>query len=437
MQIVKVGITYQQAPISVREKVTFSEDVANRAMKHLNAYEAIHENVIFSTCNRTEIYAVTESAEIGVQRIKQFMMGNFQIDQYEWEQYFTCTFDHIAIGHLFKLTAGIDSMVIGETQILGQVKEALAKAQAINATRKMLNELFKRAITFAKRAHQDTGIGKQAVSISYVAVELIKQIFRNIEDKHVVIVGAGETGEISMKNLQGAGVSEMTVINRTFRRAQTLAEKFHADTATYEQLTDMLVEADIAITATASSNIILTGNMLEAVMEKRNGRSLCLIDIAVPRDVDPKGKDLENLLLYDVDDLQDIANKNIDSRRKAAIMVEQQITKEIEAFDGWIAMQDAVPIIKALQEKSYAIQEQTWQSIERKIPDLTEHEMEVLQKHMKSIANQLLQEPIQKAKMMANSKERLALLQDIFGLENVREKSDQDNGRDVEQCMNL
>lgn len=417
MQIIKVGISYHHAPIAIREKATFSGVEAEHAMTRLNLQEVIMENVIFSTCNRTEVYALAREAETGIQAVQQSLMEWFQMEQHECMHYFTSASNQDAISHLFKLAAGLDSMVIGETQILGQVKDAFTHAMAIKATGKMLNELFKRVITFAKRSHKDTAIGEHAVSISYVAVELAKRTFDNIADKRAVVVGAGETGELSLKNLQGAGVSNVTVINRTFKRARALAETCHAEIAPYGQLTDVLVEADIVITATASPQVILTRQMLEDVMEKRKGKTLCLIDIAVPRDVDTDARDLTGLYLYDVDDLAHIANKNMATRKKVADEIEQEINVEVEAFYEWVTMQDAVPVIRALQEKSLNVQKSTWLSLRRKLPDLTEHEAEVLQKHMKSIAHQLLEEPLRKAKSMGRSEEGLAQLRDVFGLD--------------------
>lgn len=417
MRIINVGISYHHAPIDVREKMAFSQENVTHAMGALSEKPPILENVIFSTCNRTEVYAVVEDSEYGIQTIKQFLSDWFQTDLADITDYFTVLIEREAIRHLLKLATGLDSMVIGETQILGQVKDALSLAQETKTTGKLLNESFKRVITFAKRAHKDTSIGRQAVSVSYVAVELAKKTFDKMANKNALIVGSGEMGELSLKNLQGAGVSTVTVTNRTFERAEQLADRFQARAVPYDKLSQAMIEADIVITSTGSSDVIVTQEMLSGVMGKRDSSPLCLIDIAVPRDVDPQAGKLDNVYLYDVDDLERIAHENIAARKRTAEWIEGQLTTEVEAFYEWLGMQDAVPVIKALNDKSHAIQQKTMASIKRKIPDLTEREIDVLEKHTKSIANQLLEIPIEQAKTMSHSKEALTLMEEIFGLD--------------------
>lgn len=423
MHIVKVGISYHEAPIEVREKVTFNHETAREGMRALLSYAAISESVIVSTCNRTEIYAVVEDVHKGVQSITYFLENRFHMAHETEKSYFTSLSDEEAVGHLFRLTSGLDSMIIGETQILGQVRGAFANAQSAKTTGKILNELFKRTITFAKHVHQHTDIGRHAVSVSYVAVELAKRTLGGIKNKHVVIIGAGEMGELSMKNLQGAGAGELTVMNRTLERAKALANTFGAHAVSYSHLTETISTADIVITSTASSQAVLTHERLHGIMEKRNGKPLCLIDLAVPRDIDPKVKELDHVSLYDMDDLQLITGENMATRKKAAQKVARDITKERTSFYSWMRMRDAVPAIKALKEKSTRVQASVLTSIKQKIPDLTERETKVIAKHLQSVAHQLLNEPIEKVKTMGHSKDGLALFEDIFGLN----KEDDDN----------
>src|SRR5699024_3562510 len=213
MHMIKVGLNYRIAPLEVREKVSFSSNEIEEAMRLLNEKYTILENVIISTCNRTEIFAVVEQVDSGILSLQQFMMDWFQLQENEFMNYFQNSKDNDAIRHLFTLAIGLDSMVIGETQILGQLRSAFLTAQAINTTGKLLNELFKRVITFAKRSHKETGIGEHAVSISYVAVELFKKVFGNMQDTRAVVLGAGEMGELTVKNLQSAGLERITVMN--------------------------------------------------------------------------------------------------------------------------------------------------------------------------------------------------------------------------------
>src|SRR5690625_3685824 len=248
-------------------------------------------------------------------------------------------------------------MVIGETQILGQVRQSFLTAQKLQVTGRIFNELFKRVITFAKQAHRDTAIEKQAVSISYVAVELSKKIFGNIEEKHIVILGAGETGELTLKNLQGAGVSNITVINRTFERAEKLASKFIAQAVPFEDLLESLKDADILISSTASTTSVLTKENLQPILQQRKEKPLFLIDIAMPRDIDPTIAELDQVFLYNLDDLQKVVDENMEARKKAALLIEKQVNTELTSFHQWLDMLDVVPVIRALQEKSGLIQE--------------------------------------------------------------------------------
>src|SRR5690625_4471176 len=376
MHILKVGISHQTASLEMREKFSFSEEAVIQAMLELQKQHVISENVIISTCNRTEIYAVTEHIETGAAAIQEFIANWFRLEEDEFGQFFSYTEDEQAIKHLFKLATGLDSMVIGETQILGQVRQSFLTAQKLQVTGKIFNELFKRVITFAKRTHRDTAIGKQAVSISYVAVELSKKIFGNIEGKHIVILGAGETGELTLRNLQGAGVSNITVINRTFERAEQLASKFVAQAAPFEDLLESLKEADILISSTASTASVLTKENLHPILQQRREKPLFLIDIAMPSDIDNSITRLDQYLIYNLDDLQKVVDENMEARKKAALLIEKQVNTELTSFHQWLDMLDVVPVIRALQEKSGLIQESVLKSISQKMPNLTEREVE-------------------------------------------------------------
>jgi len=419
MHMIKVGLNYRIAPLEVREKVSFSSNEIEEAMRLLNEKYTILENVIISTCNRTEIFAVVEQVDSGILSLQQFMMDWFQLQENEFMNYFQNSKDNDAIRHLFTLAIGLDSMVIGETQILGQLRSAFLTAQAINTTGKLLNELFKRVITFAKRSHKETGIGEHAVSISYVAVELFKKVFGNMQDTRAVVLGAGEMGELTVKNLQSAGLERITVMNRTYARAVDLATKLNVEAMPIEQLIDALKDADIFISSTGSREVILDKKSLQKLQEK----PLTIVDIAVPRDIDPTVKELENIVLYDVDDLQGVVDENVQMRKEAAAIIKSQVETEVSAFNEWVAMLDTVPLIKALHKKSNHIQETTLQSIHRKIPNLSEREKKVLEKHTSSIIHQLLRDPLETVKDMGKHQQPerdLQLFKHIFGLK-VRE----------------
>ncbi len=420
VHILKVGFNYKTAPVEIREKLAFSEDHVHEAMVALNGQKSILENVIVSTCNRTEIFAVVDQLHTGRYYIKQFLADWFDEEKASFSSFLQIVENDGAMEHLFRVITGLDSMVLGETQILGQVKQAFLTAQKMGTTGTVLNELFKQAITFGKRVQKDTAIGKQAVSVSYAAVELAKKIFGDLKKKRVVILGAGKMGELAVKNLQGSGTNDITVVNRTREKADALAKKFAARAETIDRLPIVLQEADILITSTGSTSIILSKELVEAVQKERKGNPLFLVDIAVPRDIDPFVSELENTFLYDIDDLQHIVDENLEARKEAAEQIELMFESEIVAFKEWLKTLGVVPIISALRQKALSIQMETVKSIERKMPDLTEREKKIINKHTKSIVNQLLKEPITQAKEMAvgdRSKESLQLFIDIFGIE--------------------
>lgn len=427
--ILQVGFNYETTPIEIREKFAFSEEDLNEAIGELRNRKSILENVILSTCNRTEIYAVVDQLHTGRYYIKQFLSDWFDVPMEEFASYLQMNENDAASDHLFRLTIGLQSMILGETQILGQVRDAFLLAQGLGATGTIFNELFKRAITFAKRAHKETEIGEQAVSVSYAAVELAKKIFGNISDKRVVIYGAGEMGELALQNLHGAGVENITVVNRTLERAEKLSRLFHAKAAPATDLTRVLQEADILISSTGANSVVLDKSDFEPIQRIRKGTPLFLVDIAVPRDLADDISDLDSVFLYDIDDLQHIVDQNLAERQKAARIIEADINIELEEFKEWVVTLGVVPVIRALRERALAIQGETFDSIQRKIPNLTDREKKVLSKHTKSIINQLLKEPIIQAKEMAgekNAHELLSLFVDVFGIdEEVKQEVEQ------------
>ena len=425
MHAIVVGLNYKTAPVEIREKLSFIESELPTAMEELKKQKSVLENIIVSTCNRTEIYAVVDQLNVGKYYIKQFLTNWFHIPIEQFEDHLFIYEDDASLKHLFKVITGIDSMVLGETQILGQVKKSFLQAQEQGATGTIFNKLFKQAVTFAKRAHSETAIGENAVSVSYAAVELAKKIFGSLKNKHVAILGAGKMGELAIQNLYGSGVSKVTVINRTFEKAQTLASKFEGNAKSMNELQCSLLEADILISSTGATNYCIDYNMMKHVANMRKADPLFLVDIAIPRDIDPKIAKLPNVFLYDIDDLQGIVQANLVEREKAASQIALMIEAEIQLFNGWLAQLGVGPVINALSKKANRIQEETMASILNKMPDLTERERKILNKHTKSIINQLLKDPILQAKEMSgssNAAEMLKQFQRIFGIEHDVEK---------------
>ncbi|RHW33376.1 glutamyl-tRNA reductase [Lysinibacillus yapensis] len=420
MHTLVVGLNYKTAPVEIREKLSFIESELPKAMAALKKEKSILEDVIVSTCNRTEIYAVVDQLHTGRYYIKQFLAKWFDIPVEQFDAHLYIREDDDSLHHLFRVTTGIDSMVLGETQILGQVKKSFLEAQEVGTTGTIYNQLFKQAVTFAKRAHNETTINENAVSVSYAAVELAKKIFGSLKNKHVAILGAGKMGELAIQNLYGSGVGDITVVNRTFEKAEKLASKFNGDAKSMQELQCVLLEADILISSTGSSEYVIDFELMQFVERLRKGKPLFMVDIAVPRDLDPRIGDLSNVFLYDIDDLQGIVEANLAEREQAAREITNMIGQEVIQFKDWFATLGVVPVISALRKKANRIQQETMASIENKMPDLTERERKILNKHTKSIINQLLKEPILQAKELANSpkaNQQLQLFQQIFGIE--------------------
>ncbi|PTY82519.1 glutamyl-tRNA reductase, partial [Heyndrickxia sporothermodurans] len=420
MYIIAVGLNYKTAPVEIRERLSFNEADLSDAMAALKNKKSILENVIVSTCNRTEVYAVVDQLHTGRYYIKDFLSEWFQIDKEEFTSYLSIYEQDGAIEHLFKVVCGLNSMVLGETQILGQVKHSFFIGQEVGSTGTIFNQLFKQAITTAKKAHSETEIGSNAVSVSYAAVELAKKVLGNLKNKHVLVVGAGKMGKLAIENLYGSGATKVSVINRTFEKAQDLAKEFNGQAKTLQELQCAIVEADILISSTGAKDYIVTKEMMVNVEAMRKKRPLFMVDIAVPRDLDPKIAELESVFLYDIDDLEGIVEANLAERKKAAEKIMINIEMEIVQFNEWLNMLGVIPVITALREKALSIQEETMKSIERKMPNLTDRERKILSKHTKSIVNQLLKDPISQVKEIAaqpNAAEQIDLYKKIFNVE--------------------
>ncbi len=357
--------------------------------------------------------------------IKEFLSQWFQIEKEEFTPFLFIYEEDGALEHLFKVACGLNSLILGETQILGQVRTSFLTAQEEKTSGTVFNQLFKQAITLAKKAHSNTDIGANAVSVSYAAVELAKKVFGTIENKHVLILGAGKMGELAIENLHGNGATNVTVVNRTYEKAKDLASRFHGKAKSMDELQKALMEADILISSTGAKDFVLTKQMVEQIEKKRKGKPLFMVDIAVPRDLDPAIAELEGVFLYDIDDLEGIVQANLQERQKAADIIMLMIEEEIVQYKQWLRMLGVVPVISALREKALNIQSETMKSLERKLPNLSEREIKVLNKHTKSIINQMLKDPILQVKELAGTKDadkNLQFFMDIFNIEDLVEK---------------
>ncbi|WP_445489653.1 glutamyl-tRNA reductase [Niallia sp. 03133] len=425
MHILVVGLNYKTAPVEIRERLTFDSSIIGEAMNQLQHKKSILENVIISTCNRTEIYAVVDQLHTGRYYVKEFLSEWFGMEQNEFVPYLFVYEQEGAINHLFQVACGLNSMVVGETQILGQVRTSFMEAQQVQSVGTVFNQLIKQAITLAKKAHTETEIGENAVSVSYAAVELAKKIFGTIENKNVLILGAGKMGELAIQNLYSNGAKNVTVINRTFEKAQGLADRFDGQAKSLDELQCALINADILISSTGANDFVITKSMMQNIEKVRKGMPLFMVDIAVPRDLDPELAELESVFLYDIDDLEGIVEANRQERQKEAAKVVLMIEAEIVEFNQWLHLLGIVPVISSLRDKALSIQAETMRSLERKLPHLSDRDRKVLNKHTKSIINQMLKDPILQVKELASTddaEKSMDLFVKIFQLQDLLEK---------------
>lgn len=430
MNILVVGLNYRTAPVEIREQFSVSDQVLNGALHQLAQAEHLIECVVVSTCNRTEIYAVASSEDFARNEIIEFMADASGVTREVFLPYLYMYNDEQAVRHLFRVTCGLDSMVLGETQILGQVRDAFLHAQETGVTGTTFNNLFKRAVTLAKQGHSETEIGRHAVSISYAAVELAKKIFEELDNKTVLIVGAGKMSELTAKHLYSSGARRVLVVNRTFDRAKELAEKFEGHALELKSIDLALKEADIVISSTGAEGFVVTKSQVADVMKQRRNRPLFLIDIAVPRDLDPQINKLDNVFLYDIDDLEGVIAANLEERKKEAEKITVLLEQELIAFKQWQTERAATPLIQAVQKKAGGIQQSVMESLQNKLPHLSERDLWQLEKHTNTIINQLLRDPITQIKEMALEPQAeiyLEAFSRIFGLEAQPETAKKEN----------
>lgn len=420
MFLVAVGLNHKTAPVEVREQLSFPEHELADALQKLRSREAVEGCIILSTCNRTEIYAAVLDVKKGLANIKQFMAECLHDDLCEIDNYIYVHTLYDTVHHLFRVAAGLDSMILGETQILGQVRTAYQNACELGATNRILNTLFQQAVSVGKRVRTDTEIDRNAVSISYAAVELSRQIFDDLTGRSILIIGAGKMSELTAKHLVANGVTSVLVANRSYENAVQLAQQFGGEAIKFDNLFDHMVNADIVISATSARNTIIRPAELEQVMSKRNGKKIFLIDIAVPRDIDPVVTKVNGVTLYDIDDLQHVVDRNLESRKKEAIKAQAIVEDEITKFFQWLNSQFVVPTIAALKQFGEEIKQQEVEKALTKLGPVSEREEKIIRVMAHSIVNSLLHNPIVNLKTYAHTNHGhlyTEILQNLFSLE--------------------
>lgn len=413
MFIVLLGINHRTAPVEIREKLSISPASLGNALEILRHVPGVEGGVILSTCNRLEIYLASRSVEVGLKAGKEFLglwlernalADNGEIlGAKELEHVFYTSSCHQAVHHLFRVAAGLDSMVLGETQILGQVKEAYEAALKAQATNGVLNTLFQQALAVGKKVRAETGIDQHAVSIGSVAVELARQVLGSLEGQTILILGAGEMGELVARHLLASGAKTVLVSNRSYERAVEVARRFSGEARRFDDLVASLVDADIVISCTSACHCVVRKEHVATALKIRNNKSLLMIDIAVPRDIDPEVASLPGVYLYDIDDLQTVIDSHFEERKLKAHKAEKIILEELERFNQWLDTLSLVPTIVALKEKAEKIKQEELRRAKNRLGTLSPREEKIIISLANSIVNRLLHDPVIELKSQVNT----------------------------------
>ena len=421
MGIIVVGLSHKTAPIEVREKLNFPESTLPDALRKLMTYEGVRESLIVSTCNRVEIYAYVQDSAKGIDRIKQYISDYHGLTREALERSLYVYPDAQGVRHTFRVASSLDSMVVGEAQILGQLKDAFDIALKTKTTSTIMNKLIKKAISVAKRVRTETRLAEGAVSISSAAVELAKKIFGDLVGKTVMLLGAGEMAELAAQHLLGNGVKNIMVANRTFERAEELAKEFKGDAIRFEHFPDSLVMVDILICATGAPNYVVRREMVSRALKERRHKPIFLIDISNPRNIDPDVDKVDNVYLYDIDDLQSKVDVNTEGRSKEALRAEELVTLEVETYLQWERALDAVPTIVDLREKVEDVRKRELDKALGSLNEISEDQKRAVEAMSQAIVNKLLHAPLvvlkQAASMPETGDNTIAVARRLFNLD--------------------
>jgi len=405
MKLIISGVSHKTAPVEIRERLAFPDDSLAHALAQLKARGGVSEALILSTCNRVEIVVAGEDDVDARGVVGEFLA---ETRQESTDSLGPCLYHHegrAAIQHLFRVAASLDSMVVGEPQILGQLKSAYAVAKSEGAVSGLLDTVLSRAFRVAKRVRSETGIGQMAVSVSYAAVELARKIFGTLEGKTVLIVGAGKMSELSARHLRRSGASHIFVTNRTYERALDLANVFQGTPVEYTKFLSLLPEVDILIASSGAPHYILHKAEVQRVIAVRRNKPMFLIDIAVPRNIAPNVNEVDNVFLYDIDDLQGVVNANLREREKEAGHAEEIIAEEVERMLSRLKAQEVAPAIVSLREKWEEIRVAEIEKVRAKLGPLTPQQEEALAALTRGIINKIAHGPVSELRRQAGDPE--------------------------------
>lgn len=422
MHIAVVGLSHKTAPVEVREKLSIPEPQTEGAIAHLLSYPSIEEVTILSTCNRLEIYIVAQESEQGIREVTQFLSEYSKLSVMSLRPHLFMLLHQDAVMHLMRVSAGLDSLVLGEGQILAQVKTTHKVGQQYKGIKTVLNKLFKQTITAGKRVRSETSIGTGAVSISSAAVELAQMKVQNLAATRIAIVGAGKMSRLLVQHLISKGAGKICILNRSLGRAQELARQFNTcsiDTQPFTEMLSVITESDLVFTSTSATHPILDRSKLELVLEA--SRPLMLFDISVPRNVDSDVNELDHVQAFNVDDLKAVVAQNQESRRKMALEAEGILEQEVEAFDIWWRSLETVSTISSLRNKIETIREQELEkALSRLGSEFGEKHQEVIEALTRGIVNKILHDPMVQLRAQQDVEARrhcMQTLQKLFNLD--------------------
>ncbi|MBK8481403.1 MAG: glutamyl-tRNA reductase [Proteobacteria bacterium] len=414
-----VGLSFRTAPLQLRERLAFAPAEIPGVLRELCAAPTVAEAMLLSTCNRVEFYLVSEDPARAEQTVRELFARQRRVTAEELDGALYYRWGGEALGHIFRVTASLDAMVVGEAQIMGQVKQAFAWARECGAVGSRLGRCMERSFAISKRVRTETEIARHPASVSSVAVDLAGRIFADLVDLTVLVVGAGEMAELAVTHLVAQGATRIRVANRSLERAQELARRLGGEAVGLETLAHQLEWADMVISSTGSPQPLIDRELLAGVMRQRRSRSLLVVDIAVPRDVDPKARSLPNLYLFDVDDLEQALAANLQARRREAKVAERIVEGELEGFDTWLRHQDVVPLIKQLRAQFSAVVSAEAQRAARQLQLEREEQRVALDRLANAIVNKLLHVPTTALKQYAAAANGVPLptaTRQLFGL---------------------
>jgi glutamyl-tRNA reductase len=419
LEIGLIGLNHKTAPVEIREQLTAACTQAGPAVEVLKDLPEVQEALFLTTCNRVEILFTSEALEAAFGALLASWSRDMNRSAEELQRCVYTYRSDEAVRHLFRVAASLDSLVVGEPQILGQIKEAYREASRTRSTGVILNRLLHRAFSTAKRIRTETGIAGHAVSISFAAVELAKKIFQELAGKKVLLIGAGEMAELAAEHLWNSRVDEIVVANRTLERARELAHRWQGRALPLEEVPEALVQTDIVISSTGAPDLLIQRSQIKTIMKQRRQRPLFFIDIAVPRDIDPRVNDLDNVYLYDIDDLQGVVAQNMAARKNEAVAAERIVQEETVKFRTWLNGLEVVPTIVALRQKMEEIRQGELKRGGAALQDLTPEQLKAVELLSQSMVNKILHDPITFLKRTGNRQqvsEQVDLAQKFFNL---------------------